>query len=328
MGSFDSSDEEVLELNADYVDILSDGEAVLEVARANNLKLNEFVWLKFFRKGKLSLSGIYDELLNYLINGANLCINGLFFKDDSDVLVEVIVDGNLKSYLLSIYEERLGTKILKNKSIANIVELCDGKFSKVINNLVVFFAILSDVKANLLPCKFSKLPYGLSNCEVISIESEGFEVDERFSVYETFSLIKEEIAGCFYDCFIGMRLEFCDETLNTARIRMSMKHEYLSVSILSKLKKIFGKIFFSAFTIHVFPINRFEEICQNFSELHAAKESILLANDLIYPKKTKTLGKLSKNSFSLNNSTGNREEHKRNKRMDRRRRVGRKPRNC
>ena len=181
------------------------------------------------------------------MHDVKLNINGLFFKNDSDVLVEVVVDDCLKSHLIAIYEERLGTKILKNKPINNIIKLCDGKFSRVVNNDVMFFVILSNVKTILFPCKSLVFPFGLSNSEIINMESDSFIVDERFSVYETFSLLKEEIGESFFECFIGMKMELCDEFSNTTHIRISLRHKSITLNFLNKLKKNLWKGFLCCF---------------------------------------------------------------------------------
>ncbi|KAL7033674.1 hypothetical protein ACKWTF_007674 [Chironomus riparius] len=68
MGTYTSEDE-VLELNADFSDFTSDDEKVIEkkTETITDPVINEKIWMKFFRKGKVSLRDIRDDLLRILV---------------------------------------------------------------------------------------------------------------------------------------------------------------------------------------------------------------------------------------------------------------------
>ena len=292
------SDDEILELNADINDILTDDEAasieiisdeVIHVESENQINLQrapkEFLWLKFFRKGNLSCADLRSDLLSFLAFELKLKLNGLFFQDDVSVLVEVEVDNSLKSYLRSIYEERLGNKILKKKSIQNIVKICDGKFSVIVNNHLICLTLLHHFDAVLLPCKSLTFPFGLSSGEVVNIQSKSFIVDKRFTLYEAFLLIQEELVHNMF-FFIGMRLMTCDDNTEEACMRFSVRHIYLNVKVLSKLKKIFSVLHFACTTMHLLPIHKVEDIKSACESMRMNDDlTSIISDDLIYPTK-------------------------------------------
>ena len=276
-------EDEVLEINADFSDFISDDDQVNVTQNeiVINHKRNERIWIKFFRKGKVSLIDLRDDLLKMLISIYSLNIDGIFFVDDSSVLVEVELNDSARNYLLFIYEERLGNKVVKNKSIKNIVKLCDGKFSIIINNTVIFLVILPGTETIYMPCKSSSFPYGLSNGKIINLQSSCFVVDKRFSIYECLLTLQGELDNNL-DCFVGIRLELDNESENTSRIRFSLKHEQLSNNFLIKLKKIFGMMSFSQTTIHLLPAFR-ENFTVNCNKQLVNFDSNLSSIDLIYP---------------------------------------------
>ncbi|KAL7051215.1 hypothetical protein ACKWTF_004387 [Chironomus riparius] len=291
-------DDDILEINADINDILSEDETAcievinsevipLDKASQDDLKLapKEFVWLKFFRKGNLSCSNLRMEILRYLATEIKLKMNGFFFRDDVNVLVEVEVDSAFKRYLATIYEERLGNKVLKKKSIHNIINICDGKFSVIINNHVICLTLLTNSDVILLPCKSLTVPFGLSSGEVLNVVSAGFIVDNRFSVHETFLLIHEELKHNM-NFFIGMRLVTCTENSEESCIRFSVRHPYLNTEVLSKLKKIFSVVHFSFTTMHLLPVHKAEYIESVCYSLRINDDLKIITNDdAIYPKK-------------------------------------------
>ena len=252
--------EEVLELNADFSDFSSDEEKVVNIKAVNHerlltaTELNERIWLKFFRKGKASVLELRDDLLKLLVHVYNLTIDGIFFVDQSIVLVEMVLDNSARNFLLFIYEERLGNKIVKKKPINKIEQLCDGKFFIPINNTVLSLVILLKTNLIRIPCKSHASLYGLSNGGVINLESESFYVDKRFNVYECLLTLQGELNNNL-DCFIGILLEVVDEIGNFSRLIFSFKLGLMSNTLLIKLKKIFGTMYFSSSTIHLLPIN-------------------------------------------------------------------------
>jgi hypothetical protein len=292
-----NSEDDILDINGDIIDILPDGEFIYsannyhvetshsDVQLENKLdsdslqfKEKEFVWLKFFRKGKISCLELRDDLLKFLALEAKLIFNGIFFKDYSDVLVEVEVNDSLRSYLRKIYEERLGSKVLKKRAISDIVKLCDGKFSIIVKSQLMFLVILHKVNLVLLPCMSLSTPYGLSNGSLINVETEGFIVDKRFSIYETFLLIQDECNNNF-NYFVGMILEKSEVDSEKSFVRFSIKHDCLNNEILVILKKIFCKIYFSRYTIHLLP-----ETCVEANGVNALNfNSNLSGKDLMYP---------------------------------------------
>jgi hypothetical protein len=271
-------DEEILELNADFSDLNSDDEQVIETQ--NNIddsiikqRCNEKVWLKFFRKGKVSIIEYRDELLKMLVTIYGLKIDGIFFVDNSSVLVEVVLDNSAKNYFVFIYEERLGNKMVKSKSINNIVNLCDGKFSLTISNVVMFLVFLPRTSTIHISCASSTYPYGLCNGKIINLESSCFIVDVRFNIYECLLTLQGELINSM-NCFVGLRLEASSESNDMFKIRFSLKHECLTSNFLIALKKIFGTMFFSLDTFHLVP-----SFVNTSTELSAK----LLSVDLTYP---------------------------------------------
>lgn len=252
----------------------------------NTVVANEFIWIKFFKKGKLPCSDLKMEIFDYMIKKNNLNVNGLFFRDDLDVLVEVQVNSSLKSFLICIYEERLGSKVLKKKSIRNIVNICDGKFSVVIGNQIMCLVIAHNYDLYYLPCKSTVSGFGLSNGEIINIYTEYFYVDQRFSVYEAFLLIQEELLHNM-KFLVGMRLERGEEDVNEGWIRFSISQSNLNIDILKTLKKFFSVIHFSGVTMHLLLNSKAENIVAAHNELCFNGDMKIVANnDLIYPKLT------------------------------------------
>ena len=283
MSSFVSEDE-ILEINADFSDFISDDEKVIEQEAEiiPDPVRNESIWFKFFRKGKTSLIDIRDDLLRILANVYCVKINGIYFVDNSVVLVEVEMNSSSRNFILFIHEERLGNKIVNRNSIKDIAKLCDGKFSMSISNVVLFLVILPRTKLIYIPCKTFSLPFGLSNGELINIETSCFFVDERFNVYECLLTLQGELDNNL-DCFIGIRLELHNEADNTSRLRLSLKLGQLSNTFLNKLKKIFGMTHFSPTTIHLLP--SINDTSNESGSNQLLDFNPYLANvDLIYPQ--------------------------------------------
>lgn len=301
-------EEDILQIDSDFQDLLSDDESSGDFVKIisdhenseNNVPVNsdlvpeldnpepiesiEIIWLKFFRKGKLSCADLKHKLLDFLVNKKNFKLNGLFFRDDLDVLVEVLLDNSLREFLINIYEERLGSKVLKKKSIQNIVKLCDGKFSLVIDEKIILFNIAHNYDLYYFPCKSMVSKYGLSNGDILNIFTEKFVVDIRFSVYEAFLLIQEELPVNM-NYFVGMRLERSEDNINEGWIRFSIIHKKLNISVLEKLKKIFSVINFSSVTMHLISTTKAGITLSAHNNLNINDDMTFLTTvDLIYPR--------------------------------------------
>ncbi|CAG9799442.1 unnamed protein product [Chironomus riparius] len=315
MGTYTSEDE-VLELNADFSDFTSDDEKVIEqkTETITDPVINEKIWLKFFRKGKVSLRDIRDDLLRILVKVYGVSINGIYLVDNSVVLVEIEVDSSSKNFLLFIYEERLGNKIVNRKSFNDTTKFCDGKFSMSINNVVLFLVVLSRTRLIYIPCKTCSLPFGLSNGEVINIETSSFFVDERFNVYECLLALQGEL-DIFSDCLIGIRMELDSVAEKSSRIRFSLKLGQLSNTVLMKLKKFFGMTHFSPTTLHLLP--SINDASSESSSIQLPDFGPCLMNaDLLYPRDSPSqdIGRSNINSVNFFHFRRNSKTIKRKKR--------------
>ena len=195
------------------------------------------------------------------------------------------VDSSLKNYLLSIYEERLGNKVLKRRSISNITKICDGKFPLIVDGQIIFMVVLNNYNKTFFLCKSSTSLYGPVNGKILNIETMSFFVDIRFSVFKTFLLIQEELKNNF-QFFVGIILEKSKEYDEKSSLRFSLRHEYLNTEVLKIMKKIFRPVRFSSTTMHLLSMNQVDQI------MAIDKESpinvfltCLIKNDEIYPKK-------------------------------------------
>lgn len=274
-----NSDEDILEIHVEFSD-LEDEDCNKEAPEENTVPVNTFM-MKVFRKGNLPIKDYCDELLSFLVNDVKLDVRGMFFKATSCVLVEVVLNSSAKSYLISIYEERLGSRVLKKKSLANIIKLCDGKFPLIVKDCVMFLVIFSNINSTLLPCRTSFDPYGLSNGDMMNILADNLQICKDFSFYDLFVAIQKD--SLRNNCFNGMRIENFSTDPTVYSLRIIINRQAISNELLIKLKSAYGQISFSGDTLHFFPSHLSNDIANKFiSKTLEEGLQLIVSDDLIY----------------------------------------------
>ena len=263
---------------------------------------NSSILLKVIRKGMLPVDKYREGILKHFIDSVKLNIIGFYFNDSSSALVEVEIDNSLKSYLVSIYEDRLGRKLLNGKSVDNIIEICDGKFPLLIENSFLFMLVIPNMKFINLPCKSSHALYGLHNGNMCNLLLGKFEDIDRINMFDLYAVVHKIFSQKLCHV-VGLKYQSCvvDSSSFCARILVNILG--LSERILCDLHNTFGITIFSSDTLHAFSMKDADEIQNKFFSVSASESVALLGNMDLFSTELNGFSKARK--IKINKSLSN-----------------------
>ncbi|KAL7024442.1 hypothetical protein ACKWTF_013041 [Chironomus riparius] len=287
--SLQEQEEDILQIDINCDDLILEEELTepsepsefMESPQSNEFGCsNSSVLLKIIRKGKLPVDKYREKILKYYNDSVKLNVTGFFFNDSSSALVEVQIDNSLKSYLIRIYEDRLGRKLLNQKSVDNIINICDGKFPLLIENSLLFLVIIPNVKFVNLSCKSSHALYGFHNGNIYNLLLGKFKISDRITMHEIYTAL-QNIFSSKFNVIFGLKFQSCADSSSYCA-RIIINNDGFSGRILSDLNKTFGMPRFSSETVHAFLVKDATEIQNKFSSSSASESVTLLSKiDLI-----------------------------------------------
>lgn len=267
------NNEEVLQIFASDHDLSFVDDSNLRADKSSN------VLLKFYTKGSQKLPG-YAELVEFLTDEVKLSICGISFKSKA-VLFEISYSNHLENWLVKLFEERSSNIKLTADGQQNILNICKGKFSMLINHRLVFLVMIPNSTAITFPCQEHTEPYGFSNGDIINLSAFSLK-EEPSAILINFLKYFSDLNYMEVSLIYGIRLEW-NEDSDTHNLRFLIKRSNLCERLLKTLKDAFKSISFLSETFHIIPIILKTRIDTKLANGHEFSDvlNLVISNDLI-----------------------------------------------
>jgi hypothetical protein len=211
------------------------------------------IFLKFVPPGlsTTNLTSIVHDI-NGLLRKNDIQVLGLYFKRQKSVLIEVVLNGSTKNWLIQLFEERNSVSIKNAQRRKKILDLCFGKFKIIIQDAIFSLVVISGTACVTVPCCTSVPPYGAGNGDIVNIIA-GKLADNPSQIIQNFIAASNSDPFLPADKIAGVRVEPHLDYSSYFSLRIILTSSSLSAELLSKLNSIYRQVAFCSVTLHVIP---------------------------------------------------------------------------
>lgn len=237
------SNDDILQLFASENDLLFGEDSASDSVGSDNVLLK-------FHNGNPLTSSMAVDIAEFLLNHPKLNICGLSFKANS-ILFEVTNNRQLTSWLVRLFESRQSNTKLTSGSHKNILSIAKGKFSVLINQVIMLLAVIPGTSFINFPCLNNVLPYGLCNDPFANICVYSLSLQPSEIILE-FLKVRKVIDELEMNLIYGIRLDW-NEDSDTRNLRLMLNRTMLTDRLLIRIKEKFGTPSLSSDTFHIIP---------------------------------------------------------------------------
>jgi hypothetical protein len=219
------------------------------------------------------------SLIKDYVKSKCFIIKGIYRKK-SAVLIEVLANNRLKTYLINLFEERhYGSHHLTEEKKMDIHKLCDGKFSIKFDKNAFFLFVFPDIFAgfaisdrNAASHPYNAFGYNLNNLLAGSFET---------SLSDSLLAMCEKIRlNGLNDAIVGVRMENVDKSSSKLTARLIIKSFALCSDLRNKIRSLCGSVSSPSNVLFIIPSSLIDSI-QHKPDGSMILTAFIARNDLV-----------------------------------------------